>query len=61
MVELKEHLMSLADDEGLQKAFKAKFNKDFNLDYMMGVIKGKSKKTKSFKIFGWRITFSKSK
>ena len=61
MDDLKEYLMFLTEDEGLQKAFNSKFNKDFNLDYMMGMIEGESRKMKSFKIFGWRITFSKSK
>jgi len=52
--------MEMTQDISLKGAFNKKFNKDFDLNHFFH-LKSIQPKTKTFKIFGWTIAFSKSK
>ena len=60
LIELKAYVLEIINDRGLQNEFAKKFNP--NCD-MKRLIKKycETPKSKSFKIFGWTITLSKSK
>jgi hypothetical protein len=58
--DLKKIIMEMTQDISLKGAFNKKFNKDFDLNHFFH-LKSIQPKTKTFKIFGWTIAFSKSK
>jgi hypothetical protein len=58
--DLKQFVLNMVDDKSLQEAFNKKFNKNFDINFFLRE-NCKSVKSKSFKIFGWTITLSKSK
>jgi len=60
--EFKLHVLEIINDKSIQNEFKKKFNPNSNVKILIERLYQKPKLIiKTFKIFGWTITLSKSK